>query len=422
MQRNEPAVARLPLICTLLCLAAGSGGEALGAEFQFKPSLALSEELNDNIFETATDERTDFVTRVQPGLALGYRGGSVGMDLGYGFNYRYYARGSREDEKNHNLTLKGSAELAPNFLFIEISDTLSRVSLDVARDVTAESQFLNQTDQNRGIASSYLLWHLGEKSALKTGYRYSDTRYWSISGSRAGIDKSEHRGFAELSHKPLSRLSLSTGYSYSSVETEIVAYRQHDLSAGCRYEYAQNSFLFGGVGNSWQSFSDSRSASNLFWSAGVTHDFGLLVATVETKVQYTEDPLIVSLKETSYTGRLEKALEHGKTGFSGSYTEYDDTRGGGADRDKTAFSLYGNWEISQACTAGLSVTGDRVSGATVNQGLPYHLGGNVVVSYLFNYDITAALSYNYVDYRRELDSAAGAKQTNRVLFEVKKVF
>jgi hypothetical protein len=408
------------LIFALLCAAGTAESPALAADFQITPSLSLSEEFNDNINETATDERSDFVTRIRPGVVLLYRTPSLSGDLGYTFDYRNYARGSRSDEKVHDLAARGSAALLDNFFYLDLSDTFRRVSLDVARDVTTETLFRNQTDQNIAVISPYLLWHPGGKSQLKTGYRFTDTRYWGIAGNISGIDKQEHRVFTDLSYDPIERLNLSAGYAFSSVDTDIVSYDQHDIWTGLRYEYAENSFFFGGIGNSWQSFSDTRSASNLFWNAGIKNDFRFLVTTLETKVQYTEDPLTASTKETSHSVKLEKTLEHGSIGCTGSYSDFDDTFGAD-DRRRTAFSGFGRYEISPRLTATFAATGDKVGGATVND-YPYHLSGSAGVSYGFNYDITASLSYGYVDYRREWDSTAGARQTNRVVVEVRKVF
>lgn len=420
--RQEAAA--LAILSTLLHLTGGGAGTALAAEFTFNPSLSLSEEYNDNIFESAGAQRRDFITRVQPGATLLYRTPALGADLTYSFIYRNYARGTRGDELNHNLNLRGGAELVDNFFFLDMSDTLSRVSLDVARDVTGESQFLNQTDQNRASISPYLLLHPGNKSVLKTGYRYTDTRYWAVEGNTSGIDKLEHRGFADLSYDPSARLTLSAGYSFSYVDSEAIDYRQHDLSTGFRYEYSEKSFLFGAVGNSWLDFSNDRTASHLFWNAGISHDFGFLVATLETLVQYTEDPLAASTKETTHSARLEKALAHGSMGLSASRSEFDVIFApltGDRDRRKTAFAGFWRHDFSPRLKGNLSLAGDKVTGPTVN-GYPYHLSGQVGASYAFNYDITAALTYSYVDYRRELGSASDARQTNRVLVELRKVF
>ena len=405
------------LLTAVACAALYGADPVVAADFTFTPTVSVSEEFNDNILDSATDKKSDFVTRLQPGAAAAYRGPSLNGDLSYNFDYQNYARRTKDDEENHYLASRGSAELLKNFFFLDVSDTLSRVSLDVARDVTAESPYANQTDRNRANVSPYLLWRLGETSTLKTGYRFIDTSFW---GS-PGIDRREHVGFAELSHNPAARLSLSGGYTFASISTDVVDYDQHDLSAGFRYEYADKSFLYGGIGNSWQEFTDSRSASNLFWHAGVNRDFGFLMATLETRVQYTDDPLAVSTEETTYRVSMEKALHKGAIGLSSSYTEYQDTLTDGSERRKGEVRGFWRAELSQGLITSLVLIGDRVSQKTLMD-YPYHFSGSAGLSYLFNYDITGSLNYSYIDYRRELDSAADSRQTNRVILALKKIF
>ena len=405
------------LQAAILCAALSGSLPALAADFQFTPSLSFSEEFNDNVLNTAANRQSDFITRLQPGGAMIYRAPSLNGDLSYNFDYQNYARGAREDEKNHRLTVRFNAALLDNFFFLEGSDTLSRISLDVARDVTGESLAAGQTDQNRGSFSPYLLWRLGSKGTLKTGYRFTDTSYL---GS-PGIDKREHRAYADLSHEPAARLQLSAGYGFGRVTTDLVDYDQHEVSSGFRYEYADKSFLFGGIGNSWQSFSDGRSVSNLFWNGGIIRDFGFLVAKLETRVLFTETPLAVSIKETSYSASLVKALQHGSVGISSSYSKYLDTRTGTLDRRKAALNCFVRQEISPRLSLSAALTADKVSRAAL-AGYPYRFSGTAGVSYGFNYDVSASLNYSYIDYRRDFESGREEKQTNRVIFALRKVF
>ena len=407
----------LLLLAAILCATVSAALPALAADFQFTPSLSLSEEFNDNILDTAVGKRSDFITRLRPGAAMIYRAPSLNGDLSYNFDYHYYARGTRENEKNHLLALHASAALVDNFFFIEGSDTLSRVPLDVARDVTGESLFANQTDQNRGSVSPYLLWRLGGKGTLKTGYRFTDTSYL---GS-PGIDRREHKAFADLSHEPAASLQIYAGYAYASVATDLDDFDQHDVSSGFSYEYADKSFFYGGIGNSWQAFSDMRRTSSLFWHAGISRDFSSLVAKLETRVQYAEDPLTVSTKETSYRASLEKALQHGTVGVSSSYSKYLYTTTGSRERRTAAVSGSARYEMSPRLGVSVALTGDKVSRETLLD-YAYHFSGTGGVSYGFNHEIRVLLNYSYIEYRHELDSATDARQTNRVVVEVRKVF
>ena len=405
-------------LTAILCSAFSGASPTQAAEAKLTPSLAVSEEYNDNVLDSATDRRSDFITRVQPGMALRYRAPSLNGDVSYSFDYQNYARRTVENEENHYLNLRATAEVVKNLFFLEVSDTLSRVSLDATRDVTTESLYANLTDQNRAIVSPYLLWRLGEKSTLKTGYRFTDTSYWSS----PGVDKREHRAFAEINHDPAARLNFNLGYAWSRSRSEPLDFDQHDLHAGIRYEYLEKSLLFGGLGNSWQAPSVGSSVSNPFWNAGITRDFGYLLATLETRVEYTEDPLTLSNKTTSYSLSMEKPLQHGTVGVSSAYRKYVDTLGA-FSRERRKAEVGGFWrgELSPRLSATVTVSGDKVTRQTL-QNYAYHLNSGAGLSYSFNDDITASLNYSYVEYRRDLDSTADSRWTNRVVLTVKKLF
>lgn len=399
-----------------LCAIAGAAA-AEGAEFRFAPTFSVTETYSDNVYEEAHDKRSDFITRLQPGAAFRLASPCLNGELSYNFDYHDYARGTRTNEKNHNLSLRGGAELIDSLFFLDFSDKYSRVSLDAARDVTTESLFANQADSNVGSFSPYLYRRFGEKGGLKAGYRFTDTSYFDS----PGIDKRENRAFADLAFEPAARLAVACSYSFARVKSDAGDYDENDATASFKYEYAEKSFLYGSIGNIWQDFSYGRKVSNLLWSAGVNRDFGTLLATLEAKVLFTEDPLTLSMKETVYRAALDKTLEHGVLGINTTYTKYADTSGLIPQRRKGAVELLGRYEISPRLTGLLSATADRVSGGSL-EGYPYHFNGRLGLSCSFNYDVTATLEYGYVEYRHALDSAADAIRSNRVILTVKKLF
>jgi len=411
---------RLLMVAGLLGfgLLAGAVEPSRAAEMEFKPSLSVSEEVNDNIYETSSSKRTDYITRVMPGATFHYLAPLWNWDMDYTFEYRKYAQRSQSDQYNHSANLKGNISLLNNFLFLDVADTYRRVSLDVARDVTTESSlFLNQTDQNIATVSPYLQWRLGEKSTLKTGYRYIDTRYWGD-----GIEKREHGAFAELKYEVTSKFSLSAGYDYSRNKTTPFSYDTHDVYGGFNYQYADKSSIFGKIGNTWQMFNNGANANFLFWDAGIIHDFGIAVATLESSVQTTEDPLAVSTKTTNYIGKLDKVLQRGAVGLSSTYTEYEDTQTGINSQRKLSFSGNGRYELIESLQGSLVVTADRFYQTSAVTDFRYHLNATTGLAYSFNRDLVASLNYTYETFRNDLNDATGAREINRGIIELKKAW
>jgi hypothetical protein len=387
------------------------------ADISFSPSFAVSEEFTDNVFEGVTNKRNEFITRVQPGFTSRYQAPFWNWDLAYNFDYRRYERNSRGDEYTHNGVLRGNLTLLDNFLILDVSDTYHRVTLDVSRNATTESSlFLNQTDQNIATVSPYLLWRMGDKSTLKTGYRFTDVRYWG-----EGIERREHGAFADFNRQISSQLSLTAGYGFTRLESQPTRYNKHDVSGGFRFEYAEKSFVYGQVGNSWQQYENSTDVSYIFWNAGLTHDLGFAVATLETRVQTATDPLAVSTKETIYSGRLEKTLQRGSIGFGTTYSEYANTLTDSMNRRRLGFTGTGRYEVVQDLSASLAVTAERFYSNTLSD-FPYHLNATAGLSYLFNRGLTLALNYTYDTQRSGFDTARGAIETNRAVVEVRKTF
>ena len=424
--------------------------EASAADFEFRPSVSLSEEVTDNIYEVATGRKTDFTTRVRPGATYRYQSPLWTWDAAYTFEYRNYARGSQGDEYNHTGSVKGNISLVDNFFFLDLSDTYTRVTLDVARNAATEtSLYLNQTDQNVAVLSPYLLWRIRGDRTLKTGYSYTDTRYFGVngtdgtgSGSRGsnGIDKQEHRGYADLTHEVTSKLSLTTGYAFTRFlsdpaqnnKSDSSRYNKHDLSGGFKYEYADKSFVSLRFGNSWQQFDDGRNVSNPFWSASIINDFnGAATGTLESMVVLTEDPLAVSTMATTYRAKLDKTFKRGSIGGGLFYSEFVNTETDTLDHRSQGVTANGRYEIMHNVTASLMASVEKYSLQTASQqaagqqtstDYPYRFTGSGGLSFAFNKELTLGLTYTYSTERYGFRDAAGATEINKGVIEVKKMF
>ncbi|HBG07898.1 MAG: hypothetical protein A2075_19005 [Geobacteraceae bacterium GWC2_58_44] len=395
---------------------------AAASEFRVVPSIAVSEEVNDNILQARVGERLELVTRAQPGAALRYLGPHTSLDASYNLDYRYYARNTREDEFNHAASLRGMLALWDDFFTLEASESYSRVPLDLARDTVQESVLVNQTDQNVATISPFLTWRLGGNGTLRTGYRFSDIRYWHS----PAIDKQVHGAFADYRHRLGARLDFDAGYHFSSTETALNRFQKHDVSTGFRYQYGERSFLYGSIGQSWLEFSNGLNSSDPFWKVGVTDDFGLAVATLESVVQYTEDPLTLSTRQTDYSFKLDRALERGRLWLSTGYTEYRVTLDSSQDRKRFQLNLGGSHELQRGVSASISATGERLSRSsstsTSSLNLPYRLVASASVNWAMAEGTTLGGTYSHISYREEPGESAGSIEVNRGIVELRKSF
>ena len=260
------------------------------------------------------------------------------------------------------------------------------------------------------------------------GNRYTDIHYWG-----EGIDQRLNSAFADFKYEWTSKFSLSAGYDFDRIETTQFNYDTHNVYGGFNYQYAEKSSIFGKIGNTWQLLDSGENVSFLFWDAGIIHDLGIAIATLDTSVQTSIDPLTGASKTTSYTGKLDKTLPRGAVGFSAGYYEYENTQTGVNNQRKLSFSGNGRYEVMEGLNATLAVTAERYYGQGVNptavspeqitiNGLRYHLYATSGLSYSFNHDITVSLNYTYETYRNDLNDATGAIDINRGIVQVRKSF
>ncbi|MHB8056676.1 MAG: TIGR03016 family PEP-CTERM system-associated outer membrane protein [Desulfuromonadaceae bacterium] len=389
---------------------------AQGAEFRLHPSLAVMEEFTDNVFETPTNRTSDYITRVLPGLVMYYKAPVLEGDLSYLFDYRHYAKDSRGDEVSHTLSAKAKLTAVDNLLFLEAADYYQRVSLDVTRDTTTESLFVNQSDRNIITVSPYFTLRPSARIPVKAGYRYTDTRYIDS----IAIDKTNHVGFLDIAYELSKNFSLTAGYTYAREYSDIDDYSQHQALGGFRYEYAEKSFFFAKAGKTWTNYSSGQRLDSLAWNAGLAHVFDTVTATVMTGVRYNEDPLSNIIKESYVSGIIEQHLNRGSISFSPIYSEYATTKTDALQTKKYGATVYGQYDFSIDLKGRLAFTAEKYE-QQLSDSYTRRLQVDSGISYLLAEQLTVGLLYVYAGYYSP-GIASDNRHVNRVMAELKKTF
>lgn len=401
---------------TAVLVTLALAGVANGGEFQFHPSITVSEEYTDNVFETSGNRIGDFITRGLPGIRLSYISPALEADINYLFDYRYYAKRSRSTDQTHDLSASARLTVVENLLFLDVNDRYRRVSLDVTKDVTQESLFVNQEDQNVVSASPYITLRPVAQATLKTGYRFVDTRYFGTQG----IDKTDHIGFLEATYEFSEKWKATCGYSFIHEDAATNDFDQHQPYLGFRYEYADKSFLFGQAGYTWTMYTDGHRLNNPYWNAGFAHAFETFTATINTGVRYNEDPLRNITKETFVTGGLEKPLQRGSLSLFPYYSEYALAETNTLETRKYGGTAQGRYEITPLLNASLRFTAERYdhypSGSYTRRFVVDSL-----LSYLLAETVTVSLRHVFTD-SYSPDIATDTHQVNRIIVAVSKKF
>lgn len=401
----------VPFLVSLILLASYS--DVFAGEFSFHPSIAISEEFTDNVFEERDNKKSDFVTRLLPGIAMTYNASLWDWNLNYAFDYRYYAKNSRSDDTTHNLNVSGLTRVIKDLLFLEVSDVYSRVSLDVSRDRTTEGLFVDQSDSNTFIASPYFSFRPGPKTTVRTGYRYRNVWY----KEPEGIDRRQHIGFAEATYEYSPKLNLTASYTYTR-ENSIYPYNRHAPYVGFRYEYKDRSFVFAQGGYTWFSTKNRGDFNYPFWNGGITHTMGTYSVSLTTGVTYPEDPESTITRETDYALTLTKEFSRGNVGLTVSYADYS---GDVVDiENRYLAGITARYEIGAKLVASLATSVEKYDHRGSNT-YTRRIFINPALTYPLPKEIFLTLNYIYADFYspRIYDDNYSV---NRVILEARKTF
>ncbi len=106
------------LTCVSL-LACTAGKTALAGDWQVQPSVTLSESYTDNAQLTNTDEQSDFITTISPGIGIRGEGRRVKMDVDYLYQYVKFLDQTDFDNGTHNLQANVTNEILRDHLFLD---------------------------------------------------------------------------------------------------------------------------------------------------------------------------------------------------------------------------------------------------------------------------------------------------------------
>ena len=382
------------------------------ADFSINPSIAVSEEYNDNVFEEH-DRKTDYITRLMPGVSLTYVMPFWDWNVAYNYDYRIYAKNSRSNEDTHYLLATGLLRLIDEFLFLDINDNYSRVSLDVSRDRTQEGLVSGQSDTNIFSASPYLQFNPTNQTTIRTGYRYRNVWYKDPSG----IDRRDHIGYIDAAYAYSSRLTLNANHTYTH-ENSIYPFDRHVSYIGGRYEYGPRSFILAQGG---MAFTDSKHGGNInkpYWNVGITHSFDHILISMTSQTLYPIDPTTPDTREVANSLTITKELRRGTIGLNLSYSEYSGT---GIDVDKSyGAGITAGYDLTPNLRGAIICRADKYE-HRITDSYTRRIFVNPSLTYALPREFAVALNYVFVDSYSPA-TRIDRYQANRVSLELRKSF
>ena len=137
---------------------------------EFVPTLSFSEQYDDNIYLSAYNEISSYITMISPGFSLSFLKQSTQFALEYVPTFVWYSESSIDSTVRHSGTLTFGQELTERLRF-DLTDTLLRSDdpLEDTEDVQGARSTREQYWRNNGTASvSYLF---GPENTFTAGYR-----------------------------------------------------------------------------------------------------------------------------------------------------------------------------------------------------------------------------------------------------------
>jgi predicted porin len=329
------------------------------ADPEWKASLSVSEEYNDNVKEERHGE-DDFVTSVRPGLSYRHEGARTLLESSYRGTWNHYASGSRDQEFNHDAMLHGLLDAWEGFFFLDLRDTYRLVNQDRTRgEAVEEDSTVDQLQQNIFTFSPYITPRFGERGQAKAGYAYSNI--WYDEDDRES--KNIHRGFVDGEYELSGQTALLSGYSYTQELWEDETLDRNIFYLGGRYAYAENGVVYLKAGPQHTRYRDrDTSSSSLFWDAGLDHDFGTVLLHLNTGVSFEDDPDTGETYERRFgTLRLTKTWSRTTASVYSTLEEYEDRSNEGEDGEEVRRTLLGmslSHELSERLTASMGLIHD----------------------------------------------------------------
>lgn len=115
------------------------------------PSISVDGTYTDNV-NLAANKKSDFVTRLNPGITLEGKSGRASASLSYQWQHYSYAENSDLRNNQRSLAAKGQLELVEKWLFLEGNHNISQQSVSAFGTQSAGNELINS---NRSETAAY---------------------------------------------------------------------------------------------------------------------------------------------------------------------------------------------------------------------------------------------------------------------------
>jgi hypothetical protein len=223
------------------------------------PSLAITEEFNDNVFLTHSNKRSDFITQFTPGLTLQAQQPGFQLLSSFNFTAEIYAKETElNNAANRIYFLTSVSYQATPSVTLSLTETLT-FSRDNSNTATISGVSSGRGESWSNILAPAVSVQLTPRTTWRVSGAYTLERFSSNSGSNnRGSNNGSNNGDSNiyrvgtgLDHTLTPRLTLTAAYDfgYLDVEQEPTAFN-HTLRLGGSYRLTPTLTVTGTAGPS----------------------------------------------------------------------------------------------------------------------------------------------------------------------------
>lgn len=163
------------LSASLFSIAMSQSGESVAANWEITPSLALSETYTDNINLAPDNEKThDFVTLINPGIAVRGEGDRLKLALDYSLQEFLYARSDEGSRTFHQLDGRVNSELVQDWFFVDGGAARTQQTISPSGAIPLDNFSLtgNRVNVTTYSISPYIRHKFGNIATGRLVYRF----------------------------------------------------------------------------------------------------------------------------------------------------------------------------------------------------------------------------------------------------------
>ena len=330
--------------------AAPTEGAARRGPVTIVPTLTLTGEYNDNVFQSNANKVSDFILGIAPGISVSVESPIYRLIGSYSFTTEIYADQTQLNQvfSRQNLNLDGSYRITP-LLTVSLTDTLF-VSNDT-NNIAAENVSTGRTRSVSNTLSPALAYQIEPRTVLRLRGTWTMLRY----DSDLALDSDTYAAEVFVDRAFSQRLTGSAGYQFAYFDVQDSPWVvTHTPRIGITYRFTATTTAMVSGGPTFQV--PETGSTDVFpaVTASLQERFPWGSATVQYDHAIGTSGGLGGTTENRSIGavvQLDRLLRGFVLQFSPRYTRSTSTAGDAVEVDTISLTLQARYEINRYMAA-----------------------------------------------------------------------